>query len=490
MDNFSNEIQTILERYKPYLSTLDYERLVATSTEQANPAIRINRIKRTDIAADISGWTKRYDWKVNILPFCDHAWQLQHFETPPGQTMEHRLGYYYVQDASSILPVSLFDTPNLNCLTLDMAASPGGKTTQLADTTRDRNLIVANDSSTNRLQALKIVTQTWGLANLGITNYPGEKFGDWFPNLFDRVLLDAPCSMESLRISESHPHRPITINERERLAVRQSKLLESAVKAARVGGEVIYSTCTMAPEENEQVVDWLLKNYPNAIEIEMIDKFDLHAPGLLGFEGQEFSPMLRNSLRIWPHLYGTNGFFAVKLRKTSLIQTNDSTNPPTRAFQKTGFSALTESESHAIHTTMQDAYGFDLIASMQSLNLGLMKRGTDIVFMPVEYLKTFSTLPYYALGMTAGKQIGKRFEPSINLINRFGDQFTGNYWVMPLELVKQWMQGTDIRNTNIEGCKLGTIVAVRDEIGRNLGAGKNLQNRLRNLLPNRSILFT
>src|SRR5690606_15378550 len=103
----------------------------------------------------------------------------------------------------------------------------------------------------SRLQALRVVLLTWGAANTAITNFPGEKLGVWFPETFDRVLLDAPCSMEGLRVSASHPSRPITPGERERLAARQSALLESAVSSARVGAEIVYSTCTLAPEEDE-----------------------------------------------------------------------------------------------------------------------------------------------------------------------------------------------------------------------------------------------
>jgi len=208
----------------------------------------------------------------------------------PGQTLEHRLGYYYVQDAASILPVSLFSTSTTPKLVLDMAASPGGKTTQLVDHNLDRDFVIANDSSASRLSALRTVLQVWGSANHMITNFAGERLGDWFPQTFDRILLDAPCSMESLRVSASHPPRPITSDERSRLATRQLALLISAAKALKPGGELVYSTCTLAPEEDEAVVNALLDLAPDAFQIDKTSSRHSASPWIECLSGSDLSP--------------------------------------------------------------------------------------------------------------------------------------------------------------------------------------------------------
>ena len=107
-----------------------------------------------------------------------------------------------------MLPVELFDFKNdRRPLVLDMAASPGGKTTHIISRTCDQGLVIANDSSRSRLTALRLVLQNWGAINKAISGLPGERFGELFPNIFDHVLLDAPCSMESLRSLDSHPMR-------------------------------------------------------------------------------------------------------------------------------------------------------------------------------------------------------------------------------------------------------------------------------------------
>ena len=205
-----NDLNSTLERYQAILSPERFESLQACALQAAPSAVRLNLLKCCEPKAFINRLTREYGWNLTSLPFSKHGWQITNATTSPGKTIEHQLGYFYIQDAASILPVSLFTQNPKPALILDMAASPGGKTTQLVDSVSDRSLVVANDSSPNRLKALRSVTEICGTVNTILTNFPGEKCGIWFPETFERVLLDAPCSMESLRDSPTHPHRPIS----------------------------------------------------------------------------------------------------------------------------------------------------------------------------------------------------------------------------------------------------------------------------------------
>lgn len=484
----TNDFYAPLERYKPYLSPEEFAKLQEASQQPAKTAVRVNLLKSPQPQADLQRWVEAYGWETLPIPFCPPGRMLLNYAKSPSQTVEHRLGYYYLQDAASMLPVSLFNPTRKGNLTLDMAASPGGKTTQLVDTNYDHDFIVANDSSASRLQALKVVLQTWGAVNTVITNYPGEKLGDWFPETFDRVLLDAPCSMESLRVSVSHPHRSITASERQRLASRQLALLESAVKAARLGGEIVYSTCTMAPEEDEIVLDTFFETHPGVIRVEKTVLENVLAPGLNQFENRQFDPQVAKSLRIWPFIFDTNGFFTAKLTKLKPMPSDDLVKPD-RPFVSTGLSPLTSSEERVILDHMVKTYEFDLQSCLEEFSLALYQRDKNIFVIPLRYLQHFSNLPYYALGMPAGRLLGSAFGVSVDFVSRFGDAFRKNAWIIPDNLIDEWLTGADLRNFTIEGCQTGSIVAVRDGLGRNLGAGKNLPNRLRNLLPNRNIRF-
>ncbi len=228
----------------------------------------------------VTGWQAKYGWELKPVPFCENGWQVLSATTPPSQTVEHLMGAYYIQEASSMLPPELFDYDSVTPeLVLDLAASPGGKTTHLVDKMCDRGLVIANDASRSRIQALRLALERWGAINVAITCQPGELFGAWFPGMFDKVLIDAPCSMEGLRTAESHPMRPVTGRERESLASRQVRLLVSALRAVRTGGQVVYSTCTLAPEEDEAVLLAIKQRFGTAVEI-VNPRLILNAPAL------------------------------------------------------------------------------------------------------------------------------------------------------------------------------------------------------------------
>ncbi len=487
MNTPSDPTLSAVERYKEYLPAEDYARLLEVVNQPAESAVRVNLLKNPNPQPAFARWSERYSWQAKPIPFASNAWQIFSAQTAPGQTIEHRFGYYYIQDAASILPVALFSALPSDGLTLDMAASPGGKTTQLVESIDDANLVLANDSSAGRLQALRVVLLSWGAANTAVTNFPGEKLGAWFPETFDRVLLDAPCSMEGLRVSASHPFRPITPGERERLAARQSALLESAVSAARIGAEIVYSTCTLAPEEDEAVLSDFLEKHPGTARLEPSPLSMLKTPGLTRFEGREYDPQTALSLRLWPHLAGTNGFFAAKLIKTAPLDLSRQA-PPSRSFSKTGLERLETKDLAALLGKLQDLYSFDFRHEFGKRKLLPYRRDQQFYLLPEQYLRRFSDLPYYAFGFPFGKWSGPDFELSTEMISRFGDYFSSNVWVIPQALERQWLQGSDIRGVAVRGCREGSIIALRDAEGRNLGAGKNLPGRLRNLLPSRAIL--
>ena len=482
------EIQAAIERYRPYLSPADYELLLESAANSAPSAVRVNLLKSFTPDQDLETWSERYGWKTSQIPFSDTSRQVLSSQTPPGQTLEHRLGYYYVQDAASILPVSLFAPSKTPKLVLDMAASPGGKTTQLVDHNLDQDFVMANDSSASRLSALRTVLQIWGSANTMISNFAGERLGEWFPQTFDRILLDAPCSMESLRVSASHPPRPITTDERGRLASRQLALLTSAAKALKCGGELVYSTCTLAPEEDEAVVNALLDFEPHAFQIDKIPLGIENASGLTAFQDQNFHPTLENSWRVWPHIFETNGFFAVRITKVSEFSAA-ATQPPARPFSATGFIPLQQKQLAVYAAQFENLYGINLIPRLTESGLVLHQRGDSLHLVPKAYTENFQTLPFHSLGMPFGKIFHGELSLSVDLINRFGNLFNANIWTIPSDKVTQWLSGQDLRNHDFQGLQMGSVVAVRDELGRNLGAGKLSANRLRNLLPNRNLLF-
>ena len=478
----SNQLRASLERFSGILSEKDIEQILAIQDQPLPIGIRINPLK-ADPAKTIQALSARYGWQISSIPFCENGWVIHAAEQSPGTTIEHKMGQYYLQDAASMVPVSLFDMDIPQPLVLDMAASPGGKTTHLIDRTGDKGFILANDGSRGRIPALRAVLANWGGANLAITNYPGESFGAWFPETFDRVLLDAPCSMENLRPTENRPLRETTTDERLRLHERQLQLLISGLTSLKVGGQMVYATCSLAPEEDEMVVNAVLEQYPNTLQIEDVSqRFQFHTPGITSFGSERFHPSLVHALRLWPHLTGMSGFFTVLITKIAGMPVARQT-PPARDLSRTGLERLSEAKSQALEDEFNQTFGFSLMSILESSNFQLFLRGQQVFLIPSAYLTHFQQLPYEYIGMALGKWVSERFEPSAECISRFGWRFTKGIITIAAEQVDQWIAGRDIRNPQVDNFPEGQYVLVKDPDGRNLGLGKLLPKRLRNMLP-------
>lgn len=483
----NNPFYEELNRYRPYLSSEKFSALLNDANYEAPLAVRINRLKHDFPSQILKALAEKYAWETKQIPFSTDALQVLTAETSPSQTIEHKLGHFYIQDAASILPVTLFNPADTPLLVLDMAASPGGKTTQLIDDGHDRHLVIANDSASSRIPALRTVLQTWGANNFAITNFPGEKWGVWYPETFDRILLDAPCSMQSLRVSANHPHRPITEDERGRLASRQLALIISAAKALKTGGELVYSTCTLSPEEDEAVISALFDIFPDSFEIDAAKAEQYKAHGMTAFEDQSFHPQLLNSLRIWPFIFQTNGFFAAKLTKIkATIQTTEvKPNPPVRPVN---VNELSENTRQILADYFQENFGYSLGDLLDEKQLGLYWWGEKIWLQPKAFFNNFAGLQVQLTGIPLGQFIRRTFEPSIDLFLAYGEKFNNGFWLLPEEEKLSWMKGYDIRGINLPGLATGSFLQIRDAEGNNLGAGKYSKERLRNLLPNRHLI--
>ncbi len=477
-----NKLRASLERFAGILSEGEIEQILAIQDQPLPTGIRINPLK-ADPEPALASLAARYGWQVAKIPFCENGWTIERFPQSPGLTIEHRMGQYYLQDAASMVPVSLFDLDIKHPLVLDLAASPGGKTTHLIDRTGDRGFILANDGSKGRIPALRSVLSNWGGVNFAITNYPGESFGAWFPETFDRVLLDAPCSMENLRPTENHPLRETTGDERLRLQERQVQLLTSGLASLKVGGQMVYATCSLAPEEDEAVVNAVLDQFPHALQIEDVSsKFTFQTPGITAFRSQPFHPMLKRALRLWPHLTGMSGFFTVLITKTGAVPFERQA-PPARDFARTGLAELDQADQDKVFAELENTFGFTLGAVLADSGLRLFQRNQTLFLIPELYLAHFRELPYEYIGMPLGKWLHDRFEPSAEFISRFGHHFTRGWVTIDDDQLDQWITGRDIRYPQIENTPQGQYVLVRDRINRNLGLGKLLPKRLRNMLP-------
>ena len=234
-----------------------------------------------------------------------------------GRSIEHVLGYYYVQEISSMLSVLALN-PKPNELVLDLAASPGSKTTQIASHMNNKGTIIANDISLGRIKILASNTERCGVTNTIITRKHGVAL---CKNLkksgfsFDKILIDAPCSGEGTLRSSPKTYRMWNINTIKKLSKIQKHLVESAWEILKIGGELVYSTCTHAPEENEEVVDFMINKFKDQIKVENINLPIKCRSGLTSWNEQKYNKAVKLSCRIYPQDNNTEGFFIAKFRR-------------------------------------------------------------------------------------------------------------------------------------------------------------------------------
>ena len=195
---------------------------------------------------------------------------------------------------------------------LDLCAAPGGKSTELGARLKGRGLLVSNDISGPRMKGLLKNIEMFGITNAFLTNEEPERLARCFPEYFDKILVDAPCSGEGMFRKEPAMLEAWTPQKSEACAGMQAGILDGAVKMLRPGGLLLYSTCTFAPMENEGSISRILGRCPE-LEPEDMLPCEGFAPGVP--EWGDGLPGLEKSVRLWPHRIGGEGHYMVLLRK-------------------------------------------------------------------------------------------------------------------------------------------------------------------------------
>ena len=221
----------------------------------------------------------------------------------PGLHPYHEAGVYYLQEASAMAPVALLE-PQPGERICDLCAAPGGKTTQIAGRMGGKGFLLCNEFSPKRAKILSRNIERMGVTNALVTNETPAALAARFPGFFHRVLVDAPCSGEGMFRKEEAAVTDWSQETVEMCARRQAEILDSAAELVMPGGRLVYSTCTFAPEEDEEAVAAFLERHPEfAAEI---------------IENPQFVPGPGGSFRMWPHKLLGEGHFAAVLRKMGM----------------------------------------------------------------------------------------------------------------------------------------------------------------------------
>ena len=226
----------------------------------------------------------------------------------PGKTFIHWQGFIYSQESTSGVPPLAFDFERGDKV-LDMCAAPGSKTTQISAIMDNRGDILANDKRPNRTKSLLSNIYRLGCMNIKVTERDARQIPE--DNKFDRVLVDAPCSAEGNLREKQHLREGADLEDIRSVSNLQRQLLDKAFALCKKGGEIVYSTCTFAPEENELVVRKFLERG----KLEDPD-FDFeHSRGITEWKGEKLDKKLENCVRVYPHQLDSGGIFVAKFRK-------------------------------------------------------------------------------------------------------------------------------------------------------------------------------
>ncbi len=255
-------------------------------------------------------------WKI-VQPSKEHPEiMLVDQELGPGElgnAIEHVLGYYYIQEISSMLSAIALN-PRPGDFVLDLASAPGSKTTQMAAMMENEGTIIANDLALGRIKILAANMERCGVSNTIITRNDGVSLCARLARSgfkFDKILLDAPCSGEGTLRSSAKAFTQWNIKAVESFSRLQKKLLAMSIKCLKVGGNLVYSTCTHSPEENESVVDFALRKFP--VRVETLKMPIKCRPGITSWKGEEFNEDVTKTCRIYPQDNDSEGFFVAKL---------------------------------------------------------------------------------------------------------------------------------------------------------------------------------
>ncbi len=304
------------ERYIRMLGEEGAVEMLKSFEKPVKPVIRVNSILIDP--DELKSFLEAKGFRLERISWCDSAFKI--LETPeypsPGATLEYLKGYYYLhRDSSSLLPVLLL-THEYGGDVLDACAAPGGKTTFLAERVYGKGLVYANDLVLRRLKSLIGHLARMRFENVVVTWSDARKISKVFNRRFERILLDAPCSGEG-RISVDPGRRFRTsIYELALMVKREIELLDSLIDMLDDEGVIAYSTCSIAPEENEYVVSKILDRRGDVEVIPPPVNLLEYSPWIKHYGTLAFHEELGKCVRLWPHVHGTFGFTTCLLRKT------------------------------------------------------------------------------------------------------------------------------------------------------------------------------
>ncbi|OCJ24531.1 16S rRNA (cytosine(1407)-C(5))-methyltransferase RsmF [Serratia sp. 14-2641] len=441
---------------------LSMDDFIAICQKPLRRSLRVNTLKIS--VADFLALVKDYDWRLDPIPWCPEGFWIEREDEALrlGSAAEHLSGLFYIQEASSMLPVSaLFAGRETPRRVLDVAAAPGSKTTQIAALMGNQGGIVANEYSASRVKVLHANISRCGVKNTALTHFDGRVFGAALPESFDAILLDAPCSGEGVVRKDPDAMSNWSPESVTSIAQTQWELIDSAFHALAPGGVMVYSTCTLNAQENQQVVHQLLATYGNAVSVEPLGELFPQAQLALTPEG---------FLHVFPQIYDSEGFFVARLRKNHSVP---ALAKPSYKLGKFPFAPLSAQESSLV---AQAAAASGLVWDETSK---LWARDKEIWLFPAALEPLVSKVRFSRIGLKLAERFPKGFRWQHEAVIALAASGNPQTFELDAALAQEWFHGRDLYPSQPPQSN-ECIVTYQHQP---LGLAKLIGSRIKNSLP-------
>lgn len=441
--------QEFTDRMKKLLGEEDFIQYEKSLTEPRYHGLRVNTLKMTP-----EEFEQISPFDLTKIPWCSNGFYYKKEENPARHPYYHA-GLYYIQEPSAMTPASFLPVEPGDKV-LDLCAAPGGKTTELGAKLKGKGVLVSNDISISRTKALLHNIELNGIPNIVVLSEDPSKLTGKFHSYFDKILVDAPCSGEGMFRKDPLMVREWSPDKVEKYSTIQKEIILEAAKMLKPGGMMIYSTCTFAPEENEQTIEYLLETFDefSLVDLPLYDGFDQGHPQW-SKTGRED---LKKCRRLWPHRIKGEGHFV------ALLQKDPACHPK-------------KMRTYAYHPSKMVP---ELRDFLKEVNLDLDEKRIEIhddrVYYMPEELPDIKGLRIVRAGLFLGNLKKKRFEPSQPLAMSFapGEGFRRISFHIEDERLIRYLKCETI---NVEGEDGNVLVCVENQP---LGFGKVNHGVLKN----------
>lgn len=414
------KIDKLFSRYKEFIP--DFPKFMEYVNKPLVKSFRVNTLKINH--DQIAQLLKNLE--TEQLPFYKDGYIIK-VKFPLGNHITHGLGLIYAQEVASMLPVIILE-PKPGEVILDLCAAPGSKTTQLAQAMKNQGLLVVNEMNRKRMIGLVHNMKRCGLLNEVLISLRGQTIDRVFTDYFDRILIDAPCSAEGTIRKSKAVLSHWGLRNIERMAQIQKGLIVSGFRALRTGGIMVYSTCTIAPEENEAVINYLLEKFPEADVMPIsIPHFKIRA-GITKWQNESFNKKIVNCARILPQDNDTAPFFIAKITKIGMSR------------QRVDYMGKIEFEGSAIELFCRrfniNKESFDGFSVFQ-------KDGSAYIATPEVF--SFYEMKALRKGLEVGKIYDQEIKPDNDFVQLFGKNPAKNFYEVKEYQIKNFLRGEIVK---------------------------------------------